>query len=257
VIVETGLTEDKWVTSIEMKPTSREVVHHVIVFVRQAGRRGGDDGAPRIAADDDGRGGFFAAYVPGNDHVIYAPGFAKALPAGSQLRFQIHYTPNGSATQDQVRLAVKFRKEPPEHVVQVAGIADTRLNIPPGAENHPQTGALPVPREVKILGFMPHMHVRGKAFRYDVILPDGTARMLLNVPRYDFNWQLAYRYFEPVTIPAGSKLRATGWFDNSANNPANPDPTKTVRWGPQTTDEMMLGYVEYYLVGGQPKVAVK
>jgi hypothetical protein len=257
VTVDTGLTEDKWVTGIEVKPTAREVVHHVIVFVREAGTRRGDDGAPRIAADDDGRGGFFAAYVPGNDHVVYGPGFAKTLPAGAQLRFQIHYTPNGTATTDQVRIGVKFGKEAPQHVVQVAGIADTRLNIPPGADNHPETGALPVPREVKIIGFMPHMHVRGKAFRYDVILPDGTARMLLNVPHYDFNWQLAYRYAEPVTIPAGSKLRATGWFDNSANNPANPDPTKTVRWGPQTSDEMMLGYVEYYFPKGQQKVAAK
>ena len=104
---------------------------------------------------------------------------------------------------------------------------------------------------------MPHMHVRGKAFRYDLILPDGSARRLIDVPRYDFNWQLAYRYADPITIPAGSKIRATGWFDNSANNPANPDPAKTVNWGPQTTDEMMLGYVEYYLPGRDPKVAAK
>ena len=97
------------------------------------------------------------------------------------------------------------------------------------------------------MGFMPHMHVRGKAFRYELILPDGQARTLLEVPRYDFNWQLAYRFADPPLIPAGSKVRATGWYDNTANNPANPDPSKQVRWGPQTSDEMMIGYVEYYI----------
>jgi peroxiredoxin len=257
VSVETGLTEDKWVTAIEVQPTAREVVHHVLIFVRDPASRARNDATPRIRNEDDGTGGFFAAYVPGNNYVIYPDDFAKPLPAGSRLHFQIHYTPNGTATKDQVRIGLKFAKREPKYVVQVAGIANVRLNIPPGANNHAVAGSIPVPREVKILGFMPHMHVRGKAFRYDVMLPDGSARRLLDVPRYDFNWQLAYRYSEPITIPAGSKIRATGWFDNSADNPANPDPTKTVRWGPQTSDEMMLGYVEYYYPTRDPKVAVK
>jgi hypothetical protein len=257
VTVDTGLTEDKWVTALEVQPTAREVVHHVLIFARDPSSRARNDAAPRIRDEDDGTGGFFAAYVPGNSHVTYPEGFAKPLPAGTRLHFQIHYTPNGTATKDQVRIGLKFAKQEPKHVVQVAGIANVHLNIPPGADNHAVAGSIPVPREVKVLGFMPHMHVRGKSFRYDVILPDGSARMLLEVPRYDFNWQLAYRYTEPITIPAGSKIRATGWFDNSANNPANPDPTKTVRWGPQTVDEMMLGYVEYYYPTRDPKVAAK
>lgn len=257
VTVDTGLSEDKWVTALEVQPTAREVVHHVLIFVRDSSGRSQNDAAPRIRNEEDGTGGFFAAYVPGNNHVTYPDGFAKLLPAGSRLQFQIHYTPNGTATHDQVRIGLKFAKQPPQHVVLVAGIANARLSIPAGADNHPVSGSIPVPREVKILGFMPHMHLRGKSFRYDLILPDGSARMLMGVPRYDFNWQLAYRYAEPITIPAGSKIRATGWFDNSANNPANPDSTKTVRWGPQTTDEMMLGYVEYYLPGKDPKVAAK
>ncbi|HET6410304.1 MAG TPA: redoxin domain-containing protein [Chthoniobacteraceae bacterium] len=255
VTVNTDLTEDKWVTAFEVQPTEKEVVHHVLIFVRDASGRSQNDAAPRIRSDDDETGGFFAAYVPGNSYVIYPDGFAKPLPAGARLRFQIHYTPNGTATKDQVRIGVKFAPKEPRHIVQVAGIANVRLNIPPGASNHPESGSIPVPREVKVIGFMPHMHVRGKSFRYDVILPDGSARTLLEVPRYDFNWQFAYRYSEPVTIPSGSKIRATGWFDNSSNNPANPDPAKAVRWGPQTTDEMMLGYVEYYLPTKDPKVA--
>jgi peroxiredoxin len=244
VLIETGLEEDRWVEAIEVQPTAREVVHHVLVFVREKGSARGR----RFVQESEETGGFFAAYVPGNSYVSYPEGFAKALPAGAQLHFQIHYTPNGVAAQDQVRLGVRYAKTPPRHVVQVAGIENLRLKIPPGAEHHPESGTLPVPYPVRVIGFMPHMHVRGKAFRYEVILPGGEVRTLLDVPRYDFNWQLAYRYAEPMFIPKGSKLRATGWFDNSANNPANPDPTKTVRWGPQTTDEMMLGYVEYYVL---------
>ena len=244
VDVDTGLTEDRWVRALQVRPTAREVVHHVLVFARTGkGRRG----------EDDGINGFFAAYVPGNDHVIYPDGFAKLLPAGARLHFQIHYTPNGTAARDQVRLGVSFLKQRPEHVVQTAGIAATRLNIPAGAEHHPESASIPVPREVRLLGLFPHMHVRGKAFRYEVILPDGTARTLLEVPRYDFNWQLGYRFAAPPLIPAGSKVRATGWYDNSAQNPANPDPTKNVRWGPQTYDEMMIGYVEYFLPGAGEK----
>jgi hypothetical protein len=250
VFVETGLTEDKWVEALEILPTSREVVHHVLVFIRDKAY-----GAARGRDTDDGIHGFFAAYVPGNSYVVYPENFAKALPAGSRLHFQIHYTPNGTATVDQLKLGIRFAKKPPQHVVQVAGIHNLRLKIPPGAENHPETGSIPVPVEVKLLSFTPHLHVRGKAFRYELHPPNGGARTLLDIPRYDFNWQLSYRYAEPFTVPAGSRVTATGWFDNSANNPANPDPTKAVRWGPQTDDEMMLGYVEYFLPKSIPRVA--
>lgn len=252
VTVETGFGEDKWVRGFEIQPTAREVVHHVLVFAQEPGRG-------RFAGERDERDGFFAAYVPGNTHVVFPDGFAKALPAGSRLRFQIHYTPNGTATKDQMKLGLLFAKEPPRHVIRVTGISDHRISIPPGAARHPESAVLPVPREVRVLGFTPHMHVRGTAFRYEAILPDGSIRTLLDVPRYDFNWQISYRYSQPLALPAGSKIRATGWFDNSPANPANPDPAKRVLWGPQTYDEMMLGYVEYYLPEEPPsqKTAVR
>ncbi len=236
ITVETGLEDDRWVQGFQVLPTAREVVHHVIVFIQLKDSPRNRDG-----------GSLLAAYVPGNSSVVYPEGFAKALPAGARLRFQIHYTPNGAATRDQVKLGLLFAKEPPEHIVRVAEIINPRISIPPGAENHPETATIPVPRDVYVVSYHPHMHMRGKAFKYEALLPDGTTRTLLEVPRYDFNWQLAYRYAEPLPLAAGTKLRATGWFDNSANNPANPDPTATVRWGQQTTEEMMLGYVEYYL----------
>ena len=245
VTVYTSFAEDRWVRGYEVQPTAREVVHHVLIFVRKPGQ-GKFDG------EEDERSGFFAAYVPGNNRIIYPDGFAKLLPANARVKFQIHYTPNGTATQDQVKLGLIFAKEPPKHIVKVAGIVDHRISIPPGAAHHPETGVIPVPADVKLLALNPHMHVRGSAFRYEVALPDGTLRTLLEVPRYDFNWQVSCRYAEPPTIPRGSLIRATGWFDNSANNPANPDPTKTVRWGLQTSEEMMIGYVEYYEVGETP-----
>jgi len=243
VTVETGFTEDKWVRGFEIRPTAREVVHHVLVFVEEPGS---------FKRKRDGISGFFAAYVPGNNAVIYPDGFAKPVPAGARLLFQIHYTPNGTATHDQVRMGLLFAKEPPKHVVHVAGIANVFFKIPPGDGNFPVIGTIPVPRPVKVLGFMPHMHLRGKAFRYEALLPDGTTKTLLDVPRYDFNWQLAYRYADPISLPIGTTVRATGWFDNSADNPANPDPSKQVHWGPQTSDEMMLGYVEYYFTDEIP-----
>jgi thiol-disulfide isomerase/thioredoxin len=242
VTVETTLTEDKWVSAFEVQPGVREAVHHVLVFVRPPATA--DDGE----FDDEGaeRHGFFAAYVPGNGHRVYPAGFANKLPAGSRLHFQIHYTPFGRATTDQTRLGLKFADTPPRHEVQVTGIANVRISIPPGAADHVETATLRVPVDVYVTAFMPHMHVRGKAFKYEVEFPDGRRETLLDVPRYDFNWQLAYTLKEPLRIPAGSIVRTTAVFDNSAGNPANPDPARAVRWGPQTVDEMMLGYLEFH-----------
>jgi mono/diheme cytochrome c family protein len=254
VLVKTGTASDQWVRGWEVKPTAREVVHHVLVFLEKPGRGAGGGGGGRRSriSDDEEGGGFFAAFVPGNSSVIYPDGFGKLLPAGAVLRFQIHYTPSGAATKDQVKIGFLFTNKAPEHVVEVAGIANPKIRIPAGAPDHAESASIPVPVEVRLLGFMPHMHLRGKAFRYEVVLPHGETRLLLDVPRYDFNWQLAYRYAEPPSIPAGSKIRCTGWYDNSPHNPANPDPARIVTWGPQTQDEMMLGYVEYYRASAAP-----
>lgn len=241
--VETTFDEDKWVDAMEVQPTDRSVVHHVLIFVRPKGM-------PRNRVNlGEELSGFFAAYVPGNDHVIYPSGFAKMLPKGSTLKFQIHYTPNGRATTDQTRLAIRFAKGPVKHEVKTIGIANLFIRIPPGADNHKETAIIPEPNDVRVLSFIPHMHVRGKAARYEWVKPNGERETLLDVPRYDFNWQISYEYAEPKLIPKGSRLEFSAWFDNSDKNPANPDPTKTVRWGSQTFDEMHLGYVEYYVPG--------
>lgn len=247
VYAEQEVPEDRWVQTLEVRPSARQVVHHVLVFVmppRKLGERAGLLDA--IASDE--RQGYYAIYVPGNSTLVYPDGFGKKLPKGSRIRFQIHYTPNGTATEDTTELGLIFAKEPPQHEVRVAGIVNTWFSIPPGADNHSVVSILPVPWDVKIIGFLPHMHLRGKAYKYEVSLPGNKSEVLLDVPNYDFNWQLQYKFAEPKFIPKGSILKGTAHFDNSDKNPANPDPKKTVRWGPQTFDEMMLGYVEYYII---------
>lgn len=241
--VETTLEEDRWIQAVEIQPTNRAVVHHVLVFVRLPGEK-------RV----ENRDGFFAAYVPGNDHQVYPEGLARRLPAGAKLVFQLHYTPIGTATEDQTRLGLRFSETPPTHLVRTTGIYNGKIAIPPGASNHAETASITVPDDVKLLAFMPHMHLRGKAFRYDLVEGDDSRQTILDVPAYDFNWQLEYRLSEPLDVARSSKLVVTGWYDNSADNPANPDPTITVNWGDQTDEEMLIGYIEYY-VPGDPVVA--
>lgn len=247
VVVETHLKKDQWVQAIEVQPGNRSVVHHVLVFIH-----GADEGdGPRDDAADE-RSGYWGIYVPGNSTLVYPEGYAKRIPKGARLRFQMHYTPNGTATEDSTRIGLVFAKEEPKHEVRVAGIVNVGFRIPPGAGNHQVVASIPsVPTDIQILAFLPHMHLRGKAARYDLI-SGGETRTMLDIPRYDFNWQLLYRYAQPVDVKAGDSLRFTAWYDNSRGNPANPDPYKEVRWGPQTTDEMHLGYVEYIVPGSKP-----
>jgi hypothetical protein len=184
--------------------------------------------------------------------LVYPEGFAKRIPKGARLRFQMHYTPNGTATEDSTRIGLVFAKEEPKHEVLVAGVVNVGFRIPPGADNHQVVASIKsVPADIQVLAFLPHMHLRGKAARYDLI-SGGETRTMLDIPRYDFNWQLLYRYAEPMIVKAGDTLRFTAWYDNSSGNPANPDPNKEVRWGPQTHDEMHLGYVEYIVPGSKP-----
>ena len=239
VTVETHLPEDKWVQAIEIRPGKIDVVHHVIVSVK------GDTDKSR------GRNDLWAGYAPGNSTYVYPKGYARLLPKGATLRFQMHYTPNGTATEDNTRLGLIFADEPPQHEVKMMGIANRRLSIPPGAGNHPEVATMRLPHDIQLLGFLPHMHLRGKAARYVALSSEGEER-LLDVPHYDFNWQLFYRLAQPKMMRQGDSIRFTGWFDNSEKNPANPDPNKTVRWGEQTEDEMHLGYVEYVVPDAKP-----
>ena len=236
-----NLAEDKWVQAYEIVPTDRAVVHHVIVrIVEKGGKISREDGNNETE-------GLWAAYVPGNSTRILPDGYAKKLPAGANLHFQIHYTPSGHATEDQLKIGLKFATKPPQYAVHVAGIANPRLKIPPNEANHVETFTRMLPTDMMVNAFIPHMHLRGKAFKYEITTPDGKTETLLDIPRYDFNWQLQYRLAQPRVFPRGSVMKITAIFDNSTGNKANPDPNKWVRWGQQTTDEMMIGYVEHFV----------
>jgi Redoxin/Copper type II ascorbate-dependent monooxygenase, C-terminal domain len=236
-VIETTFKEDRWVQGYEILPSARGVVHHVIVRMHPPGAKVQAGGA------ED----YWAAYVPGNSSHLYPEGFARKLVAGAKLSFQIHYTPNGHALKERLQLGLLFAPQPPKFEMRTIGVPKVTLNIPPQEANHVETITRPIPFDLPVTALMAHMHVRGKAFKFELISPDGKTETLLDIPHYDFNWQLRYDYQEPHTLPRGSKLKLTAVFDNSSNNPANPDPQKIVRWGDQTYDEMMIGYLEYFV----------
>jgi hypothetical protein len=235
----TNFKEDMWLQAAEARPGNRAVVHHIIVFCKD----------PKSKDRRGGRGGdnFIVGTAPGDMPLILGPGVARKIPAGSTLVWQMHYTPNGKVEKDRSQVGFIFYKDkqPPKFNAQTRGISEGGFAIPPGAPNHPVESEWVVPRNTLLLSFMPHMHLRGKDFVYQAEYPNGRKEIILSIPRYDFNWQTSYRVAEPVLLPKGTKLHCFAHFDNSAGNPANPDPKKEVRWGDQTWEEMMIGWVDY------------
>ena len=230
--VDPGWTEDKWIQASESRPGNRSVVHHIIVFVPR--KTGGGDSA--------GRGGI-GGYAPGITPTICPPGTAMFVPAGSKLVFQLHYTPNGSEQDDRSMIGIEFA-DPKTVKKSVRGgvVGDVGFKIPPGDANYEVEAKHMFLKDTLLLNLTPHMHLRGKSFKYEAEYPDGTSEVLLDVPSYDFNWQLRYMLAEPKLMPKGTRLRCTAHFDNSADNLANPDPTKEVTFGDQTWEEMMFGF---------------
>jgi peroxiredoxin len=235
--VPTGFTEDKWIAAMEVQPGNRAVVHHTIVYVAPPGKRRRDDFI------------FLSAYVPGLRFDPLPPNSAKRIPAGSTLVFEMHYTPNGSEQQDTTRIGLVLADaDHIENEVTTTEIGNADFTIPPDAASHVVTAtSRPTKEEVTLLSMSPHMHLRGKAFRYELVLPTGEREVLLDVPAYDFNWQTRYLLAEPRRLPAGSAIFCRAVFDNSEANLANPDPTKSVRWGEQSWEEMMLGFFDVML----------
>lgn len=189
------------------------------------------------------------SYAPGKGPDIYPAGTAKRIPAGSAVILQIHYSSfHGSletAEQDRTIVGMIFAKEPPEKRAVTFTVPNHFFKIPAGAPNHKVTAAYTFDQDVQLISYMPHMHLRGKDMKYEAVFPDGRRETLLWVPRYEFDWQTVYRLKNPLSIPKGTKILVTAHFDNSSNNEHNPDPTKAVRWGDPSYDEMMIGWLEY------------
>jgi mono/diheme cytochrome c family protein len=232
--VPTNFKEDRWITAAEIRSTGRSAVHHVIVFVQEPGGAGGD------------RGRLLVGTAPGEQPTRFLPGMGKKIPAGSNLIFQMHYTPNGKEAKDVTSVGLIYAKEPVKHHVLTRPILQARFAIPPGDANYEVRSTTTFNEDAHIISFMPHMHLRGKDFEYRAVYPDGTTRVLLSVPKYDFNWQTYYVPKEPVAVPKGTRIDCVAHFDNSTKNKYNPDPAKEVRWGDQTWEEMMIGWISFY-----------
>jgi len=253
--IPTNFTEDKWVQAIEIRPGNRKVVHHVIAFVQEpgaSGRRGGGAGG----SEAQGGRGQLGGITPNKTGIVFGPGTARLIKAGSSIVFQMHYTTNGEATKDRTSIGILFAKQPPIKTLVTGNAMNARFAIPPGDGNHEVKSTTTFKEDVHLTSFMPHMHFRGKDFIYTAVYPDGRSEVLLNVPKYDFNWQLTYIPDKPIALPKGTRLDCVAHFDNSTKNKYNPDPSKEVRWGDQTWEEMMIGWYTYTRDAEQRETAV-
>jgi hypothetical protein len=231
--VPTNLREDKWVSMAEVRPSQRALVHHAIVMVRAPHENG-----------YFGRGQYLAGYAPGMSPQIWKPGQARLIKAGSSLIFQMHYTANGKPALDRTRIGLVFAKEPTVSQIVAMRAANMWFSLPAGESSVRVDASTTIPEPVSLVAMRAHMHLRGSSFEFRAVYPTGESEVLLSIPRYDFNWQPYYYLEKPVPLPAGTRIECTAYFDNSANNPRNPDPGKEVRWGDQSWEEMMIGWFD-------------
>jgi hypothetical protein len=247
---------------MEIRAGDRSVVHHVLVFNRpptpiarepvfkplipplpptpeEVARTRNRPGSPMR------RGNLIATTAPGMNATVFEPGSALLVRAGSILTFQVHYTTNGKPTSDRSSIGFVFAKQPPAIEIRATAFINGRFVIPPGASNHPVVSGIEMLDDVTIYSIFPHTHLRGKSWEYRLEYPDGRSEVVLDVPRYDFNWQTDYVFATPLKAPKGSRLRAVSRYDNSKGNKANPDPTARVKWGDQTWEEMAYTGVNY------------
>jgi len=245
VTIPTNLKEDIWIRGVELKPTDRRVVHHIISNVVEGNGRPPDP-TPKLTRDPSRKeiGPGLGGLVPGRLYGLFEEGVARKIPAGADIVLQMHYTTIGQQVVDQTEIGVVLAKEPPAKLRAEGGgaIPNMTFAIPPNDPNYEVVGQQTFNRDTYLSSMYPHMHVRGKDAQYSIVYPDGKEEVVLRVPKYDFNWQLSYKLAEPKFIPKGSTLRVTMHYDNSTGNRFNPDPNATVKWGDQTWEEMMLGY---------------
>ena len=242
VTVKNPLEKDVWVRAIDYLPGQRAVLHHVIGSAGGAERRGATS---------------LSNYVPGAEPLVLPEEAGILLPAGATFHFQMHYTTNGQALTDVTKLGLYFRNDPPKYNFRSFVLAQPKLKIPAQAKDHVEIAERTFEQDAVIYTVHPHSHFRGKAAKFVAKLPDGREEVLLNVPAYDFNWQATYELVEPITVPAGTKIVYTAWFDNSSQNKANPDPNREITWGEQTWDEMVFGVLRYRNVNEDPSNAPK
>lgn len=286
VVVPTHFDKDVWISAAEVRPGNRAVMHHVIVYVRPPGSNYLKDAQPGVPFvpvqyERDANGAairripppgarpappqgqprqdpmagveLLTAYVPG----LQAQRFdvpeadaAKFVPAGSDLVFQLHYTTNGKGASDQTKVGLEFASRPPKYRFLTSNATQHDFEIPPNDPNYETHSTVTFNVPAQLVWLMPHMHLRGKDFLFQVVYPTGETETLLSVPKYSFNWQLGYEEAKPLLMPKGTKIECTAHHDNSANNPANPNPNISVRWGDQSWEEMMMGFFSVIVDAG-------
>jgi hypothetical protein len=258
VIRSVGLTDDRWVRAAEFRIDKRSVVHHMNAFVRPPGSSYLDGferdrfvvptlAQRRIGRPDEGvfaRRELLLGYEPGYFPIPWREDQAKLVRAGSDIVFEIHYTANGTEQTDFSELGIYFAAQTPRERVLSTQTQDMQIAIPAGDANYRSSASVTFGRPVKLISLQPHMHLRGKAMEIRARYPDGRIETLLDVPRYSFNWQTTYFLKEPKLLPAGCTIESIAVFDNSPNNPFNPDPEKTIKWGDQSWEEMHIGFME-------------
>jgi len=280
-VVPTNFTEGKWVRAAEIRPGNRRVVHHVHVSVIASESQSGstsiesmtalnrfltrDGTLTRVRSDapvvNDAcaaevpdlpylsgfQEGALASFLPGRAPDVFPEGSAKWVPPGSKLEFVIHYAKTSKDTQmDRTSVGLYFAPAPPEKILRRMDLRNFFFRIPPGAAQHEVRRCYTFERDKLLLSITPHMHYRGHDVTYELIRPGGRREILLSVPGYNFNWQLVYRMQDPVRVEKGSRLIVTAHYDNSPNNPANPDPSQAIRWGDKSEEEMMTSWIEYF-----------
>ena len=255
-IIPTGFHEGRWVQMAELRPSSREHVHHAVVYIRPPDSkwlRNAPVGVPfttESLTDAQGRrdahwtdSDILIVYAPGSSPETWTPGMAKFIPAGSDLVIQMHYMAMGRTVSDRTAVGLVFAKQTPRQRVLTLQLTNDHFVIPPQVDDYRVEARGSLPNDATLLGFFPHMHWRGKRFEYNLVHADGRIEPLLKV-RWDFEWQLTYQLAEPRALKAGTVLQAVAWYDNSTKNPHNPDPNEEVRWGEQTYEEMMVGFFD-------------
>ncbi|MSR47336.1 MAG: hypothetical protein EXS13_09775 [Planctomycetes bacterium] len=227
----TKLTEDVWVQAIQILCDHPTICHHVLAHAHEPATN---------------RQEFIDSYLPGRDATVFPPDQALLLKKGAVIRFNLHYTPNGTPVKERTRIGFKFAKEKPKYRVSGQVVRSYEINIPPHAAHHVVVSEYRFTYDAVVRRLVPHMHLRGKAVQVEFVAPDGSSTMPLEMATWHPNWQYAYEFVTPIAVERGTLVRCTSYYDNSAKNPFNPAPEKRVVQGPQIWDEMAGVFVESY-----------
>lgn len=252
-VIPTDLTEDKFVSAVEVHPGNRAVVHHVIAYLDTSGAaRKLDEKEPGPGYTTSGGGpgfipaGFLGGWVPGNEPRHLPDGTGSFVAKGSDIVLEVHYHKDGKPETDQTQIGIYYCKKPVDKRMRMMPVINPFFKIPAGADNHPVNASNAVFRDITIVNIIPHMHLLGRNMKVTATTPDKAEKPLINVPDWDFNWQMTYTYKDPVKLPAGTKISLIAHYDNSTKNLRNPNKSpRDVGWGEQTTDEMCLAFIGY------------